>query len=81
MVRLRAWAEIRATWRSIIVMALLLGIGGVRALRALHLPVELYHFNEGHAVFAGVELIADRMEAGADFRSAWREVREQIVFT
>jgi len=60
---------------------MLLGIGGVRALRALHLPVELYHFNEGHAVFAGVELIADRMEAGAVFRSAWHEVREQIVFT
>ncbi len=60
---------------------MLLGIGGVRALRALHLPVDLYHFNEGHAVFAGVELIADRMEAGADFRSAWQEVREKIVFT
>ena len=45
------------------------GIGGVRALRALHLPVDLYHFNEGHAVFAGIELIADRMEAGADFRA------------
>ena len=60
---------------------MLLGIGGVRALRALHLPVDLYHFNEGHAVFAGIELIADRMEADADFHSAWREVREMIVFT
>ena len=60
---------------------MLLGIGGVRALRALHLPVDLYHFNEGHAVFAGIELIADRMEAGADFQSARREVREKIVFT
>src|SRR6266508_1253390 len=60
---------------------MLLGIGGVRALRALHLPVDLYHFNEGHAVFAGIELIADRMEADADFHSAWREVRDKIVFT
>ena len=66
---------------SRIAQEMLLGIGGVRALRALHLPVGLYHFNEGHAVFAGVELIADRMEAGADFKSAWREVRERIVFT
>src|SRR5262245_39253182 len=41
---------------------MLLGIGGVRALAALHLPVGLYHFNEGHAVFAGLELIAARME-------------------
>ena len=60
---------------------MLLGIGGVRALRALHLPVTLYHFNEGHAVFAGNELIADRMETGADFHEAWRAARARIVFT
>jgi starch phosphorylase len=64
-----------------IAQEILLGIGGVRALRALHLPVEHYHFNEGHAVFAGVELIADRMEAGMDFHAAWRAARETIVFT
>jgi starch phosphorylase len=64
-----------------IAQEMLLGIGGVRALRALHLPVDLYHFNEGHAVFAGIELITDRMEAGADFQAAWRMARERIVFT
>ena len=47
-----------------IAQEMLLGIGGVRALQAMHQPVDLYHFNEGHAVFAGLELIADRMEAG-----------------
>ncbi|HXJ81694.1 MAG TPA: alpha-glucan family phosphorylase [Candidatus Methylomirabilis sp.] len=60
---------------------MLLGIGGVRALRALHLPIGLYHFNEGHAVFAGIEVIADRMEAGMEFHDSWRAAREQIVFT
>ena len=60
---------------------MLLGIGGVRALRALHLPVERYHFNEGHAVFAGIELIADRMETGTAFQEAWKAARERIVFT
>src|SRR5512144_2571491 len=60
---------------------MLLGIGGVRALRALHLPVERYHFNEGHAVFAGIELIADRMETGSRFHDAWRAARRSIVFT
>ena len=64
-----------------IAQEMLLGIGGVRALRALRLPVDTYHFNEGHAVFAGIELIADRMEAGAEFEDAWRAVRRQIVFT
>src|SRR5262249_40843437 len=55
--------------------------GGVRALRKLGLDVDTYHFNEGHAVFAGVEMIAERMAEGEDFRAAWGKVREQIVFT
>jgi starch phosphorylase len=64
-----------------IAQEMLLGIGGARALAALHLPIALYHFNEGHAVFAGLELIADRMEAGVAFHEAWRAARERIVFT
>ena len=64
-----------------IAQEMVLGIGGVRALQALGLPVGLYHFNEGHAVFAGIELIADRMEAGMEFADAWQAARRQIVFT
>ncbi len=60
---------------------ILLGVGGVRALRKLGLEVDTYHFNEGHAVFAGIEMIAERMAAGADFREAWAAVRHSIVFT
>jgi starch phosphorylase len=60
---------------------ILLGVGGVRALRKLGLAIDVYHFNEGHAVFAGIEMIAERMAAGADFRSAWEAVRQTIVFT
>src|SRR5690606_17280582 len=36
---------------------ILLGVGGVRLLRELEFEPEVYHFNEGHAVFAGIELI------------------------
>jgi len=60
---------------------ILLGVGGSRALRKLGIDVGTYHFNEGHAVFAGVEMIADRMAAGADFATAWDAVRRHIVFT
>jgi starch phosphorylase len=60
---------------------ILLGVGGVRALRKLGIDIDTYHFNEGHAAFAGVELIAERMAAGASFVEAWAAVREQIVFT
>ncbi len=70
------------TWPDCrIAQEMLLGIGGVRALEALHLPVRLYHFNEGHAVFAGIELIAKRMETGMSFHEAWTAARGRIVFT
>jgi starch phosphorylase len=45
-----------------IAQEMLLGIGGVRALNWLGIPISTFHFNEGHAVFAGVEMIAERME-------------------
>jgi starch phosphorylase len=60
---------------------MVLGIGGVRAIRALGLDVSVYHFNEGHAVFAGLELIRERVERGLNFDFAWSEARQEIVFT
>src|SRR5207245_4538634 len=54
---------------------------GLRALNWLGIPVAAYHFNEGHAVFAGLEMIAERMEAGMAFPQAWADTRERIVFT
>jgi starch phosphorylase len=61
---------------------IILGIGGIRALRALKIPVDVYHFNEGHAILAGIELIREKMaEGGLSFEDAWRETRKQVVFT
>src|SRR3954468_21232546 len=60
---------------------MVLGIGGVRALRKLGIEVDRFHFNEGHAVFAGIETIADRMAAGMSFQEAWDFARKKIVFT
>jgi starch phosphorylase len=64
-----------------IAQEMLLGIGGVRALNWLGIPISTYHFNEGHAVFAGIEMIAERMETGQAFPEAWDETRKRIVFT
>ena len=64
-----------------IAQEMLLGIGGVRALNWLGFPVATYHFNEGHAAFAGVELLAERMEEGLTFPEAWDDTRRRIVFT
>lgn len=60
---------------------MVLGIGGVRALQALGLEPEVYHFNEGHAVLAGLELIRQGMHSGLSFEQAWQAARRRIVFT
>ncbi|MCH1642400.1 alpha-glucan family phosphorylase [Paenibacillus timonensis] len=64
-----------------IAQEIVLGIGGVKALRALGIPVDVYHFNEGHAALAATELIREKMQAGLTFESAWRDTRETVVFT
>ena len=61
---------------------MILGIGGVRALRALGIEVDIYHFNEGHAVFAGVELIREKMQQNKiSFHEAWKLTQKEVVFT
>ncbi|MBX2928261.1 MAG: alpha-glucan family phosphorylase [Saprospiraceae bacterium] len=64
-----------------IAQEIVLGVGGVRALRALGIDVDVYHFNEGHALFAGFELMREKRVQGATFEEAWTKSREQIVFT
>lgn len=61
---------------------IILGVGGVRALKALGIPVEIYHFNDSHPALAGVELIREKMDVeGLRFEEAWEMVKERIVFT
>jgi starch phosphorylase len=60
---------------------MILGIGGVRALQALGISVDIYHFNDSHAVFAGVELIRQQMANGVPFLDALWSVKQHIVFT
>jgi starch phosphorylase len=64
-----------------IAQEIILGIGGLRALRALGLEIDLYHFNEGHAVLAGVELIREKISTGLSFEQALNATRREIVFT
>jgi glycogen phosphorylase len=61
---------------------LVLGVGGVRALKALGIYPGVYHLNEGHSVFATLEGIRERMaEDGVSFDEALREVAQHTVFT
>ncbi|SDH94883.1 alpha-glucan family phosphorylase [Agrococcus jejuensis] len=69
-----------------LVQELLLGIGGVRALAAYaertggEMP-EVYHSNEGHAGFLGLERIGALVADGLSFAEALRVVRAGTVFT
>ncbi len=62
----------------------LLGIGGVRMLRALgHAQVDRYHLNEGHAALAVLELLEEETRRGiaGNLELAHAAVREHCVFT
>ncbi len=65
---------------------ILAGIGGVRAVRAYTrahglLEPDVFHMNEGHAGFLGIERIREFMAGGLDFDSALAAVRAGTVFT
>ncbi|TVP45648.1 MAG: alpha-glucan family phosphorylase [Gemmatimonadales bacterium] len=60
---------------------IVLGIGGVRLLRALGLSPDVYHMNEGHCAFLTLELLREELEAGLDRDDAVAKVRSRTVFT
>jgi glycogen phosphorylase len=61
---------------------LLLGVGGLRALKALGITPGVLHLNEGHSGFAVLEAIRQRMvEEGISFDKAVPRVAREVVFT
>lgn len=69
-------------WENRLKQEILLGIGGVRALRCLGLNPTIYHYNEGHAAFAGLERLREYMQNGhLSFNEAMELVRASGLFT
>ncbi len=60
---------------------LVLGIGGVRALRALGLEPTVFHMNEGHSAFLVLERVRALLVAGVGRDEAIEQVRATTVFT
>jgi starch phosphorylase len=60
---------------------IILGIGGVRALRELGLKPTVWHINEGHAAFLVLERVQALTREGLDFASALEAVAAATVFT
>jgi starch phosphorylase len=59
----------------------LLGVGGVRALRLLGLAPTVFHMNEGHSAFLAVERVRELTAGGLPLERALDEVRASTVFT
>jgi glycogen phosphorylase len=60
---------------------LVLGVGGVRTLRALGIRPEVWHLNEGHSAFLLCERAREVVGTGASLDEAWETVRRDSVFT
>ncbi len=64
-----------------IMQEMLLGIGGVRLLRALKVQPSVFHMNEGHAAFLTLELVREKLASGLSLADAMAKTREQCIFT
>lgn len=64
-----------------ITQEIVLGIGGVRALRALDIHPAVWHVNEGHAAFSVLERCRERLSADLDFSVALELVASATLFT
>ncbi len=64
-----------------IMQEVLLGVGGVRILRALGYNPSVWHMNEGHAAFLTLERARELVAAGHPFEQALEETRRSHLFT
>jgi len=64
-----------------IMQEVLLGVGGVRLLRALGVEPSVFHMNEGHAAFLTLELIREKLAKGKSFTDALAQTKEECIFT
>jgi starch phosphorylase len=64
-----------------ILQEIILGIGGVRVLRALGISPRIWHLNEGHAAFVTIERLREFVAAGIPLSEAMAEVQRTTVFT
>ena len=69
-------------WENRLKQELLLGVGGIRALRKLGFAPQVYHCNEGHAAFIGLERLRELInEQNLEFNEALEVVRASSLYT
>ncbi|HWJ02275.1 MAG TPA: alpha-glucan family phosphorylase, partial [Verrucomicrobiae bacterium] len=60
---------------------IILGIGGVKVLRAMGIEPEVWHLNEGHVAFLTMELMREYYSQGVSFYTALEAVKASTIFT
>jgi starch phosphorylase len=60
---------------------IVLGIGGLRVVRALGIEPLAFHLNEGHSAFLVLERVRELVEAGRSFEEAREQVQATTLFT
>jgi glycogen phosphorylase len=60
---------------------IVLGIGGVRFIRAMGITPAVFHMNEGHAAFLTLELLREQIQKGHSKNAAEKVVKSQCIFT
>lgn len=69
-------------WENRLKQEILLGLGGIKALREMGIYTDIYHCNEGHAAFTGIRRIQEFVEQeGLSFSEALEIVRSSSLFT
>ena len=68
-------------WENRLKQEILLGIGGVLALKKLGIKKDVYHCNEGHAALCNVQRLVDLVNEGKTFNQAMELVRASSLYT
>ncbi len=68
-------------WENRLKQEVLLGIGGMLALKKLGIKKDVYHCNEGHAALINVQRLVDYVADGLSFQQALEVVRASSLYT
>ncbi len=68
-------------WENRLKQEILLGIGGMLALKAMGIKKDIYHCNEGHAALINVQRICDYVATGLTYDQAIELVRASSLYT
>lgn len=68
-------------WENRLKQEILLGIGGILALKKLGVTKDIYHCNEGHAALCNLQRLCDYVESGLTYNQALELVRASSLYT